>query len=309
MKTLRIGGCLLLTFCMQGLMAQEPMEMNLWSGEAPGARALEAAEQEDADGRISNIQTPTLTVYLPEGGPKPTAAVVICPGGGYSILSFEKEGREVARWLNSLGVAAAIVKNRVAPFTHPVPLLDGQRAMRMVRHHAGEWGIDPGRVGILGFSAGGHLASSVGTHFDGGDPNAIDPAERMSCRPDFMVLIYPVISMRDGITHGGSKQNLLGRDAPADLVELMSNELQVMKQTPPTFLAHSDDDGAVPSENSVLFYLALRKAGVPAAMHIYLKGGHGYGMREAAGFAAQDWPNRCKAWMEEQGMLTGSGGR
>ena len=276
--------------------------MNLWTDQIPFAQKLSAPESMGEGGRLENIETPTLTICLPQTGQKPAAAVIICPGGGYGFLSFEKEGQEIARWYNTLGIAGIILKNRVKPFRHPAPLMDGQRAVRMVRYHAGEWGIDPQRIGIMGFSAGGHLASSVGTHFDDGDPNAADPVERVSCRPDFMVLIYPVISMQDGITHGGSKQNLLGDDPPADLVELMSGERQVTAQAPPTFLVHSNDDRAVPSENSVLFYLALRKAGVPAEMHIYLEGGHGYGMRPSC-FAARDWPGRCEAWLRAQGIL------
>lgn len=294
---------LVLAFCGGLVMAQDAKEMNLWTGDVPGARELAAPEQMDASGNVANIETPTLTVCVPESAAKPMPAVVICPGGGYGRLSFQKEGREIAEWFNSLGIAAIILKNRVAPFRHPVPLTDGQRAIRTVRHNAEAWGIDPEKIGILGFSAGGHLASSVGTHFDGGNAEAEDPVERVSCRPDFMILIYPVISMQDGVTHGGSKENLLGARPSAEMVDLMSNEKQVTAKTPPTFLVHSDDDGAVPSMNSVLFYQAMKQHGVPAAMHIYLKGGHGYGMREENGFAAQDWPGRCAGWLEAQKIL------
>ena len=298
------GVCVILFLLSAVLSASTVSVMNLWpDGEIPGDKELKAPESMDQNSRVSNIRTPTLTVYLPDNENGPIPAVVICPGGGYSILSFEKEGHEVARWLNSIGMAGIILKNRVKPFQHPIPMLDGQRAVRTVRHNAEQWGIDPHKVGILGFSAGGHLASTVGTHYDSGDSEAADPVQRESCRPDFMILIYPVISMQEGITHSGSKLNLLGENPPQNLVDLMSNELQVTTDTPPVFLVHSDDDKSVSSKNSIDFYLALKKAHVPAEMHVYLKGGHGYGMRKEGCFAAQDWPGRCRGWLQTSGIL------
>jgi len=274
----------------------------LWPGGAPGAKG-------DAEG-----DKPTLTIYLPAKAPaglppeqKTTgAAVVICPGGGYGHLAMDHEGHQIAKWLNSLGVAGFIVKyrhrNSGAGYGHPAPLLDAQRAVRMVRSRDAEWGVDPGRIGILGFSAGGHLASTAGTHFDGGDPNAKDPIDRASCRPDFMVLVYPVISLVESYTHAGSRQNLLGKEPDPNLVEYLSNERQVTPQTPPTFLIHTYEDTAVPAENSIYFYLALRRAKVPAEMHLYQKGPHGFGLGKQVG-PASSWPIRCADWMRGLGIL------
>jgi acetyl esterase/lipase len=246
---------------------------------------------------------PALTVYLPAAERSSGAAVVVCPGGGYGFLAADHEGVQVARWLNSAGVAAFVLQYRIAPrYKHPAPLQDAQRAIRTVRSRAAEWSVDPKRIGILGFSAGGHLASTAGTHFDAGDPKAEDPVDRVSCRPDFMVLVYPVISFTTPHAHVGSRNNLLGKDADAKLVESLSNEKQVTDQTPPTFLVHTNEDKGVPPENSVLFYLALRKAGVPAEMHIYEKGQHGLGLGPNDP-AFSTWPQHCITWLRGQHIL------
>jgi len=219
---------------------------------------------------------------------------------------MDHEGHQIAQWLNSLGVAGFILKyrhrNSGAGYGHPAPLRDAQRAIRMVRSGAKEWNIDPGRIGILGFSAGGHLASTAGTHFDKGKANAEDPIDRAGCRPDFMILIYPVISLAEWCAHAGSRQNLLGDKPDRDLVENLSNEKQVTPQTPPTFLVHTSEDKGVPAENSIYFYLALRKAKVPAEMHIYQKGPHGFGLGKKHG-AVSSWPVRCADWMRGLGLL------
>lgn len=266
----------------------------LWPNGAPLAKG-------DADGDI-----PSLTVYLASPEKATGAAIVICPGGGYGALAMDHEGHQIAQWLNSLGVSGFIVKyrhrNSGEGYGHPAPLLDAQRAIRIVRSRSKQWGTDPNRIGILGFSAGGHLASTAGTHFDAGKPDAKDPIDRVSCRPDFMVLIYPVISLTESWTHNGSKQNLLWPNPDPNLVEYLSNEKQVTSQTPPTFLIHTDEDKAVPVENSIYFYLALRKAGVPSEMHIYLKGQHGFGLGKE-GVAVADWPKRCAEWMQTRGLL------
>jgi acetyl esterase/lipase len=272
----------------------------LWPDGAPGAMGT-------ADG-----DKPTITIYLP---PKETAtgtAVVICPGGGYGHLSMDREGAQIAEWLNSIGVAGFVLKYRHrrsgAGYGHPAPLQDAQRAMRMVRSRAKEFGIDPGRIGIMGFSAGGHLASSLGTHFQNDYYEAEEDLDKLSCRPDFMVLLYPVITMDDSYTHQGSKQNLLGDNPDPKLVENLSNETQVTPQTPPTFLVHSDEDTAVPSENSVNFYLALRKAGVSAEMHIYQKGSHGTAIEKRFGVIST-WPDRCADWMKDRELIKQDGKR
>lgn len=272
----------------------------LWPDGAPGAKGTDDGDK------------PTLTIYLPEKEKATGAAVVIFPGGGYGHLAMDHEGDQIARWLNSIGVAGFILKyrhsNSGAGYGHPAPLQDAQRAIRTVRSRAGEWGVDPGRIGIIGFSAGGHLASSAGTHFQNRYSEPADAIDRCSCRPDFMILMYPVISFTEWYTHTGSRRNLLGENPGADLVENLSNEKQVTPETPPTFLVHADDDDVVPSENSIAFYLALRKAKVPAEMHIYEKGGHGFGPGVGKG-ACSSWMVRCADWMKGRGMLDDAAGQ
>ena len=264
----------------------------LWPAGAPGAKGT------------SDNDKPTLTISLPPEDKATGAAVVVCPGGGYGGLAMSYEGIDVGQWLNSFGVAAFVLKYRHkgSGYQHPAPLEDAQRAIRTVRARASEWKVDPARIGILGFSAGGHLASSAGTHFDSGDKNATDPIQRISCRPDFLVLCYPVISFTAPVTHQGSKKNLLGETPDPKLVELMSSELQVTPETPPTFLFHTDADTGVPPENSVLFYLALKRAKIPAEMHIYEKGPHGVGLAKDRP-ALSTWPDLCREWMKGRGLL------
>ncbi len=245
---------------------------------------------------------PTLTLYQPPPEKATGAIVVVCPGGGYGGHA-DHEGRPIAEWLNGLGVTAVVLKYRLAPHSHhPAMLEDAARAIRTVRSNAEAWKIDPNRVGVLGFSAGGHLASTIATHFDSGNPDAKDPVERFSSRPDRAILIYPVISLVTPYTHNGSKRNLLGENPPAGLAESLSNELQVTPATPPTFLAHTDQDAAVPPENSLLFALALRKAKVPVELHLFEKGQHGLGLGRP-GFAFSEWPQLCANWLEGQGFL------
>jgi acetyl esterase/lipase len=279
--------------------AEEPAGVRLWSGQAPGAQG-EATED-----------VPTVTVYRAPEDRANGAAVVVCPGGGYGFLAVDHEGKQIAEWFNSLGVTAAVLRYRIAPkYHHPAPMLDVQRAIRLVRSKASEWKIDPKRVGVIGFSAGGHLASTAATHFDAGDPKAADPVDRESCRPDVAILGYPVISMQEGTTHGGSRKNLLGDNPPTALVELMSNELQVTAETPPTFIVQTDEDAAVPAENSLLFVAALRKAKVPVEFHLFEKGQHGLGLGGGAPdlgvpgyppFGA--WPKLCESWLRIRGFL------
>ncbi len=272
--------------------ADSPAVELLWPDGAPGARGTEDADK------------PTLTVCLPPDDKATGAAVVICPGGGYGGLAMDHEGQQVAAWLNARGIAGFILKyrHRGTGYRHPAPLQDAQRAIRLVRTRADTWHIDPRRVGILGFSAGGHLASTAGTHFDDGDPDAADPVDRAGCRPDFMILIYPVISFTEPYTHQGSRKNLLGESPDPRLVESLSNERQVTPRTPPTFLVHTDEDGGVPAENSVSFFLALRKAKVPAELHIYAKGPHGFGLGKP-GDPVATWPARCEDWLRVRGIL------
>jgi len=261
--------------------AQQPIV--LWPEGAPGATGREPQD------------IPTLTPYLPQKGKATGAAIIICPGGGYDRLS-DREGAPVAEWLNSIGITAFVLKYRVAPrYHHPSPLQDTARAIRLVRVRAAEWSLDPERIGILGFSAGGHLASTAGTHFDAGKSNASDPIERVSSQPNLMMLIYPVISMREQ-THPRSKLNLLGPDPQPDLIALLSNEEHVSKETPPAFLVHGVRDSKVPVENSLLFVAALRKAGVPFELHLYEQGEHGFALG-GNDPALSTWREHCAKWL------------
>jgi len=266
-------------------------ELLLWPDGAPGAIGSEPADK------------PALLVQLPPKDKANGTAVVVCPGGGYGHLAMGHEGYEIADWLNGQGIAAFILKYRIAPrYHHPAPLQDAQRALRTVRANAAKWHVDPNRIGIWGFSAGGHLASTAGTHFNVGDSQATDTIDRMSCRPDFLILGYPVITMSDPFTHAGSRRNLLGDKPDPKLVEEFSNEKQVTDKTPPTFLFHTTADTAVPAENSAMFYLALRKAKVPAELHIYEPGKHGVGLASKDDVLA-NWPDRLAAWLKGRGLL------
>jgi acetyl esterase/lipase len=284
----------LLTLCvitLPTLAGSPPVLIPLWPNGAPGAVGHDEADK------------PSLTMYMPSADKANGTAVVICPGGGYGFLAMDHEGRQVAEWFNKHGVTAFVLKYRIAPrYHHPAPLEDAQRALRLVRARAGEWKVDPHRIGIMGFSAGGHLASTAGTHFDSGKADAEDPIDRVSCRPDFMILCYPVISFTDPSTHVGSRNNLLGKKPDPNLVENLSNEKQVTAQTPPTFLFHTNEDKGVPAENSVLFYLALRRAGVPAELHIYEKGQHGVGLAPNIPVLSS-WPERLEGWLRVRGLL------
>jgi acetyl esterase/lipase len=269
---------------------QPPEPMPLWPNGAPGALGNE------------DVDKPTLTAYPAKGSGVVPTGVIVCPGGGYQHLSMVKEGSDVAIWLNHLGISAFVLKYRLGPkYHHPAELNDAQRAIRYVRAHAAEYKIKPDRIGIWGFSAGGHLASSAGTHFDEGNQSTSDVLDRQSSRPDFMILAYPVITFHDPLAHVGSRVNLLGKTPDPALVDQFSNETQVTAKTPPTFLFHTTEDKTVPVENSIMFYSALRKAGVPAEMHIYLKGAHGVGL---APFdpVLRTWPERLADWMKVQGL-------
>lgn len=249
---------------------------------------------------------PTLSAFLPPADRANGAAVIVCPGGGYGGLAMGYEGTEVAEWLNGHGVAGFVLtyRHRGTGYGHPAPLHDAQRAIRTVRARAAEWGIDSGRIGILGFSAGGHLASTAGTHWVRGQADATDPIERVSSRPDFMVLCYPVISLTAPFTHQGSKRNLLGEEPDPALAASLSSELQVTAETPPAFILHTDEDTGVAADNAISMYQALHAAGVPAELHIYRQGPHGVGLGQAHGATGQ-WPAQCIAWMQGMGFLTG----
>lgn len=269
----------------------------LWDTGAPGATG-----NTDAD-------KPTLTIFRAPGAAV-HAAMIIAPGGSYSHLAMTYEGRDVATYLNSLGITAFVLRYRLTPYHYPIELEDAQRAIRLVRARAAEFGIDPARVGMMGFSAGGHLTATAGTHFDAGNPNAPDPIDQQSCRPDFLVLAYPVISFQAstlGTTdvlraNGSSGRNLLGDNPDPRLLVLLSDELQVKPQTPPTFIYHSSSDQTVPVASSVAFYLALRKAGVPAELHAFENGAHGGGL--AFGDPGRGiWPLLLANWLRGRGII------
>jgi len=263
----------------------------LWPDGAPGAVGAEAADK------------PKITVYRAPAEEANGAAVVVCPGGSYRVLAADHEGKQVAEWLNSLGVSAFVLQYRLGPrYHHPAPLQDAQRAIRIVRARSAEWGVDPARVGILGFSAGGHLASTAATHFDDGRADAADPLDRPSSRPDFAVLAYPVISLAGAPAHSGSRNNLLGEPADPALVELLSNDRQVTARTPPTFLFHTADDPGVLATNSLLFFEALQAKGVPGELHVFAHGKHGVGLAPDDPALSQ-WPRLCALWMQTRGLL------
>ncbi len=274
------------------ISAAEPATVVLWPDGAPGA-----VGKEDPD-------RPELRLYLPSPERATGAGIVVCPGGGYGALATDHEGQQVATWLNSVGVAGFVLKYRLGPrYHHPAPLEDAQRAIRYVRANAEKLGVAANRIGILGFSAGGHLASTAATHFDDGDPNSADPVSRAGSRPDFAVLCYPVISLQASYSHGGSRRNLLGDNPDPNLVASLSNETQVTEKTPPVFLFHTTEDAGVPVENSLAFYEACRKFHVPAELHVYQIGPHGIGLSPGDPITGT-WKERLRDWLQASGFLS-----
>lgn len=282
--------------------SQESASFPIWN-KIPGAIKNDAYKEEprlDAQGNrtgIRKVTEPTLIPFLAENNSVKNAAVVICPGGGYSVLAIDKEGINIAKWFNSIGISAFVLKYRL-PSDDIMndktigPLQDAQEAIRVLRRNAVKWNLDVSKIGIMGFSAGGHLASTASTHYL---DKVYESNDNISARPDFSVLLYPVISMEDGITHNGSKENLLGKTASDDLIAKYSNEKAVNENTPPTFLVHATDDHAVPVENSINYYLALKKNKVSAEMHLYQNGGHGFGLGTEG--TNTDWPTACQNWL------------
>jgi acetyl esterase/lipase len=270
-------------------LATIPATLNLWDGPAPGSQG---SGPED---------TPMLTSYLPGGGGN-GAAFVVCPGGGYGGLA-DHEGKPVAQWLAKLGVKSFVLRYRLGPKYH-YPYITGDvvRAIRVVRAHASEWGIDPNRIGICGFSAGGHIAASAATLFDDGSPAATDPIDQVSSRPDAAILAYPVITMKHPFTHNGSRMNLLGSNPSEDLVNKLSLETQVTRRTPPIFITSAEDDGVVPIENSLGFIEACRRNKVAVEAHIFRHGPHGFGLGGTDPVLSQ-WPGECERWLEALGFL------
>lgn len=291
LRSVCVAWVLPLLWCF-GLPAEELTARRLWDGDAPGAVGKAKKDQ------------PRLLIGLPPQAKANGTAIVICPGGGYGGLAMDHEGYQIVEWLNSLGIAGFILdyRHRGKGYGHPAPMLDVQRALRTVRADAQRYGVQHDKIGVLGFSAGGHLASTAATQFDSGDPQAEDRIDRVSCRPDFAVLCYPVIAFDQPYTHRGSQRNLLGADADPALVAKMSSERRVTAETPPTFLWHTTDDKAVPVENSIYFYLAARRAGVASDLHIYKHGRHGLGLARGV-TGASAWSGDCERWLQANDFL------
>lgn len=299
---------LTLSLSMTGLhsMAQDQI-IPLWAkGKTPNAIPTSIKEETTHNGgimRISGVTEPTISVYLPKDKNKMSgASVLICPGGGYAILAAEHEGSDLARWFNERGVAAFVLKYRLPNEKamnnqHQVPLLDAKQGMHIIRQNAVKWGIDPKKVGVMGFSAGGHLAATLSTHFNSA------PDASLETRPDFSILMYPVISFDPAISHGGSRDNLLGKAKSEELIQFYSNEDQVNENTPPAFLVHSQDDKAVPAENSINYFLALKKYNIPAELHLYPTGGHGYALRTQEKGSVENWPAALEGWMKSRELI------
>jgi len=312
MRVLDFKLSMLLFVCLislSGSLVAQSKVIDLWNGKVPGAIYNEKFKQnvDTAAGWVDkhSVVNPSLTMYpAPEAKANGTA-VVICPGGAYWGMAVKHEGSQVAKWLNGLGITAFVLKYRLPDDSIMEnksigPMQDGQKAIRIVRSHAKEWGINPEKIGIMGFSAGGHLASTISTHFD---EKVYESEDLTSARPDFSLLIYPVISMDLTITHWGSRENLLGKNPSSELVKHFSNELQVTDQTPPAFMLHSLDDGAVPVKNSIDYALAMHKFKIPCELHLYQSGGHGYGMGKSAN-TESTWTEACRKWLESRGLLT-----
>jgi acetyl esterase/lipase len=311
-KRFLILGVLLITAPVS--LAADPTEIRLWPEVAPGSEGAghvkefvqERGTPDRPDRRIQGVTVPVVTVYRPERAKNTGTAIVICPGGGYSGVVIDKAGHEIARYLESIGITAIVLKYRLPrpegfTFDSDVPWLDASRAVRLTRHRATEWDLDADRIGIMGFSAGGHLASTVATRFDSGNRESADPVDRLSSRPDFQALIYPVISFQDEIANMGSRRNLIGNDPDAELIDRYSNEFQVTEQSPPAFLVSTYDDH-VKAENILRYFKALRVVNVPVEMHVYEVGGHGYGIRPT-GKPVSTWHHRFSEWLKERGLL------
>lgn len=275
----------LLLFVTTMLSAQNTLELPLWPAGAPNSNGLTGTEEDLDGGRVANVVTPSITVYKanqPNG-----MAIIMCPGGGYARLAMNHEGHDMASWLNAQGITYVVLKYRMPNSHYEVPLSDAEQAIRLVRQHAAEWGVRPDRIGIMGASAGGHLAASLATLYSSDET-----------RPDFQILFYPVISMQPGITHGGSRQNLLGENPSQELENKYTLEKQVNERTPQAFIMLSADDGAVPPANGIHYFEALLQHQVPATLHVYPTGGHGWGFRDAFTYKRQ-WTGELEKWLRE----------
>jgi acetyl esterase/lipase len=297
-----------ITLILVSLSFAQTKVLKVWPDKIPGAIENSSVKEdtlklENGQIRISKVINPTITLFFPPKEKANGAAVVICPGGGYARLSIDHEGDNIAQWFNELGITGIVLKYRlpsdaIMQNKNVGPLQDVQEAIRIVRRNSKEWNLDENKIGVIGFSAGGHLASTASTHFN----EKVYEYDGTSGRPDFSILLYPVITMNKEITHGGSRTNLLGENPDEKLVEHFSNELQVTSETPPTFIAHAADDKTVPIQNSINYFLSLKKNNVPSELHIYEKGGHGFGLAKNRDTESQ-WPEACKQWLLLRGIL------
>lgn len=286
----------------------QDLTLELWPDKIPNSQPSSEKEVRENEGIlwITKVQEPAIEVYLPVKQRATGRAVLICPGGGYQGLAYDWEGTQIAKWLNTKGIAGIVLKYRLpnsasVNTSYEAPLLDAKRAIRLTRAHAKDWNIDEDKVGVIGFSAGGHLASTLGTHFNAEETVGKDSIQLIRARPDFMILVYPVITMKKEFTHMGSRNSLLGENPSEELVKEFSNEDQVSDDTPPTFLVHATDDEAVPVENSIQFYRALVDHKIDAEMHIYPEGGHGFSIGrnyEKEFLQSWTWPDRLEDWLQ-----------
>jgi acetyl esterase/lipase len=291
----------ILTLTVTALSAQDKV-IKVWPNGAPNNNGMSKPEVVTGDNHVSNISEAVLYVYLPEKEKNTGVAIVLCPGGGYSFEAMNFEGHDIAKWLIKKGIAGIVLKYRL-PYGHPeVPLSDAKQAIRIVRQNAGAWGIDSGKVGIAGASAGGHLASMLATHFDYGEKNSKDPVDHYSSRPDFVMLQYPVISLKEEITEFGTRNNLIGKGHNLKLIKEYSNELHVTEQTPPAFIVVANDDELVSSLNSAEFYLQLKKHNVPAELHVFAEGHHGFYLKKDF-LPVRRWPDMFYDWMTAMNIV------
>ncbi len=296
---------LLIALSLQGI--SQDFQLKLWPDGAPNKNNPPEEEkyyEQYGTFRYENISEAELFVYQPEEDKNTGAAVIICPGGGYRVEAIDHEGFRIAQYFKEHGITGIVLKYRLPYGSSEVPLTDALQAIRFTRSKALEWGIDPQKIGIAGSSAGGHLASTAGTHFDLGNPEADDPMSKISSRPDFMLLLYPVISFKESVGHMGSRKNLIGETNDWKIAKEFSNELWVTENTPPVFFVLADDDRGVIPENSISFYRALKENNIPAELHVFAKGGHGFGMRSEREIPVDNWPDLFVDWLKSMKIVT-----
>ncbi len=308
MNSKKLLTLLMMLFALSLTMFSQPIKLKVWPDGVPGSKKLGSYSEKTTGGngeiiRIQNISDPDMAVYLPKAGTETGTAVLIIPGGGYGIVAIDHEGYAIAKWLNEHGIAGIVLKYRLPSDSIMEnksigPLQDAQEAMRIIRRNAVNWKIDSKKIGVMGFSAGGHLASTLSTHYN---EKVYELKDKISARPDFSLLVYPVITFDATFTHMGTRNNLIGENPSENQIKKFSNELQINSETPPAFLVHSSDDGVVPVKNSIVYFQGLQQNKIPAELHIFQKGGHGYGLAVNKG-TESSWPGLCLQWMKAAGF-------